>query len=183
MKKEILTHLAFLLVLIVPVVLIRHYWGLDAGGILLLASFVGGGLLGTVLPDLDHLIYVYFLQPQDLTSQRVNYMVQKRAIWPTLELLASTRSERKNLIFHTAFFQLIFLVLAFLVVSSSGSIFGRGLVLAFMLHLIVDQLLDLLKIGNLDTWFGQWNIVLEKEKYMFYWLANLFVLLIFAFVL
>lgn len=183
MKKEILTHLGFLVVLLVPVVLVRHYWGGDVGGILLLASFVGGGLLGTVLPDLDHLIYVYFLQPQDLTSQRVNYMVQKREIWPTLELLASTRSERKGLIFHTAFFQIILVVLSFLVISSSGSVFGRGLVLAFMLHLLVDELLDLLKIGNLDTWFSQWNMALEKEKYMFYWLANLFVLLIFAFVL
>ena len=171
MRKETLTHFAFFLLFTLLVVLLRRWFSLSYW------PFLVGGILGTILPDIDHLIYVYLLKPHELTSQRVNLLVEKRALWPTLELLASTRAERKELIFHSFYFQIIFWVLAFLVISSSGSIFGKGLVLAFGLHLVVDQLLDLLTLDNLNTWFSQVNLVLEKEQYLFYWIANVVVLL------
>ncbi len=144
--------------------------------------------MGTILPDVDHFIYVYLLHPQELTSQRINYTLTnpaqpiKQKIWSVFELMAATRSERKGLIFHTAHFQVIFWILAFLVISSTASILGRGLVLAFSLHLIIDQMLDLNTLDNLDNWFRQWNVQLEKEKYMFYWLGNLALLLLFGLV-
>jgi len=172
MRKEILTHFGFLLVFIVLVTLLKRWFSLSYW------PFLVGGILGTVLPDLDHLIYVYLLKPQELTSQRVNLMMGKRALWPTMELLAATRTERRELIFHSFYFQIIFWILAFLVISSSGSLLGRGIVLAFGLHLVVDQLLDLLSLDNLDTWFSQINLVLEKEQYLFYWIANVVVLLV-----
>lgn len=183
MKKEITTHSLYLVVFSIVVILLKRYFlPLNLNSALVCGLFLLGGVIGTILPDIDHLIYVYFLKPQDLTSQRVNYMLGKVEIWNTFEVLAITREERKQLIFHTALFQVIFWVLAFLVVSSSGSIFGRGLVLAFALHLIVDQLIDLMKLDNLDNWFRQWNIVLDKNKYMFYWMGNLGVLLLFGLV-
>lgn len=131
-----------------------------------------GGIVGNFLPDLDHLIYAYFLRPHELTSQRVGYLVGQRRLIDGLRLLAVTRSERTKLIFHTAGFQLIFLVLTFLVVTSSGSLLGRGVVLAFFLHLLVDQAIDFME-GADRNWFGGWG----------YWLIMLFVFLVFAFLL
>lgn len=183
MKKEILTHLLYLIVFFLFVVLLRGWIQLTPDNALRIGLFLLGGLIGTLLPDIDHLIYIYVLKPQDLTSMRVNHMVQKREIWSTLELLSLTRDERKSLIFHTAYFQVIFWVLTFLVVSSSGSVFGRGVVLAFSLHLIVDQLIDLVKLENLDNWFSKLNISMEKERYTFYWIGNVLVLLLLGFVL
>lgn len=141
--------------------------------------------MGTLLPDVDHLIYIYFFGPQELTSQRVFLGLQKRQIRPTFELLAATRSERKKLVFHTAFFQLIFLIMAFWVITSSGNIFGRGLVLAFSLHLVVDQLIDLLEIDSLDNWFSQPPLVadLDKQKATLYWVAMLLIVLFLGFLL
>ncbi len=100
--------------------------------------------MGTLLPDLDHILYVYLLRPQEYVSQRFNHMIGQRDLWGSLSLLAETRNERTKLIFHTALFQVIFLVFAFLVVTSSGSVLGRGIVLAVVLHLIVDEVVDLM---------------------------------------
>jgi hypothetical protein len=182
-KKEILTHLSYLFVFTVIVVLLKGWIKLDLDNAKIVGLFILGGLLGTALPDIDHLIYVYLLRPQDLTSQRVDYLMAKHQVWQMFELMASTREERKQLIFHTAHFQIIFWILSFLVISSTGSIFGAGLVLAFSLHLLVDQLLDLLKLDHLTNWFRAVNIEMEKEKYMFYWIGNLIVLFVLTFVI
>ncbi len=89
-----------------------------------------GGIIGTILPDVDHLIYIYVIKPTDLSSQRVASYINKRDVKSAVRVLYESRIERVSLIFHTAHFQLIFLVLAFLVVTSSGSPLGRGIVLA-----------------------------------------------------
>lgn len=179
MKKEILAHSLALIILFALIALFRNYF--QPRYIL----FLVGGIIGTLLPDVDHLIYVYAFSPQDLTSQRVNLKLQNRDVKGTLALLYSTRSERKKLVFHTAFFQIIFLLLAFLVISSSGNVFGTGLVLAFALHLSVDQIIDLDSTDTLNNWFSQppLNISLDKEKSLFYWLGILVLILIFGFLL
>jgi hypothetical protein len=109
-------------------------------------------VVGTFLPDIDHLVYVFFLSPQELTSQRVNFLLERREVKRTVELLYETRNERKNLVFHSIVFQLIFLALTFFIMTSSTSIFAKGLVLSFALHLSVDQMIDLVEIKNLDNW-------------------------------
>jgi hypothetical protein len=143
-----------------------------------------GAILGTLLPDADHFLYVYLLGSSDLTSQRANYLMNRREIVRTFDLLAETRYERTRLVFHTALFQLIFLVLTFLIVTSSGSLLGKGLVLAFSLHLLVDQLVDFMTIGNLSTWFRSFPIAitLDKSRETLYWTAILLLILIFGFV-
>lgn len=179
MRKEIFIHTSFFLGLFVALSLFRQYFDVSV------LLFALGGVVGTILPDIDHLIYIYAYRPHELTSQRVNLMMAKKQVVPTLELLYSTRSERSQLVFHTAFFQIIFAILAFWVISSSGNMFGRGLVLAFMLHLLVDQAVDLNDLGNLENWFSEapLRLKLTKQKAMFYWLANLILLLIFGFLL
>lgn len=143
--------------------------------------------MGTLLPDIDHLIYIYFFGPQEITSQRVSQKLARRDIWGTLTLLADTRSERNRLVFHTVLFQIIFLALAFLVVTSSGSIFGRGLVLAFSLHLLVDQIVDIMETGGLDNWFRQFGLPrvggLDRKRAMYYWGVGLTIVLFFGFLL
>lgn len=172
MKKEILIHFSFLILLFALISLIRRYLNLSYW------PFWVGGLVGTLLPDLDHLLYVFFLKPEDLTSQRVNYMLGKRDLWGSLNLLAETRSERVKLIFHTSLFQIIFAVLSFWVMTSSGSLFGRGLVLAFLLHLVIDQMVDLRTVGNLFNWFKNFPVTFPQEKERLYWRINILFLLI-----
>lgn len=177
MKKEIFIHFSLFFLFFVVVLFTKGFFNLSSW------PFWLGGLIGTLLPDLDHLIYVYFLRPQELTSQRVSYMLGKRELVRSLELLASTRSERTKLIFHTAFFQIIFIILSFLIFTSSPSFFGRGLALSFYLHILIDQAVDLREIGNLDAWFRDFPINLDIQKQKVYWWLMAFVALILGFLM
>lgn len=177
MKRELALHFISTLILLVLIVLLKGWFSLSYWPLLV------GGFVGTFLPDVDHLIYVYFINPQELTSQRVASLVEQKEIPRTVSLLYETRSERKGLIFHSFYFQLLFWILTFLVVSSSGSVFGRGLVAAFSLHLIADEYIDIREMGNLSNWFSSVGIVLTKERETLYLIANAIVLLIFSILL
>lgn len=163
-KRELFVHYAywfsfFILLSVIDNSLRFDFW-----------PFWLGGILGTILPDFDHLIYILFTRPHELTSQRVVSLINKKEAWGAVQLLYDTREERKDLVFHTIFFQLILFVLTFLVVSSSGSLFGMGLVLAFALHLNVDQLIDLEKVGSLSNWYRLLPYKLTTEQSKVYWL-------------
>jgi hypothetical protein len=167
MRREIFIHIAFWFSFFVLVSLFKgfltpSYW-----------PFWVGGVLGLILPDIDHLVYVFFMNPQDLTSQRVNFLLRKKEFRRTISLLYETREERKNLVFHTFLFQAIFLVLTFLIISSSSSIFGIGLVLSFALHLSVDQLIDLVDMKNLANWGNVLPFELDFSKSKIYFIIAL----------
>ena len=175
MKKELFVHTIFFVSLFLLITAFKSYFNV------VYLYFWLGGLIGTILPDLDHLIYVYFLRPYELTSLRTQSLVQKGELWSTLNLLAITRSERRHLIFHTITFQAIFLLFGFFVLSSSGSLVGSGLVVAFLLHLLIDQLIDFLTLDHIQNWLYQLNFSLTREKTVFYLVFQLIVLLVFSF--
>ncbi|MBI3397039.1 hypothetical protein HY045_01035 [Candidatus Woesebacteria bacterium] len=175
MKKELAVHFVSMVVLFFLIALFKQTFNLNV------IWFFVGGVLGTFLPDVDHFIYIYYLAPQELTSQRATTMLGRGNVWAALDLLTDTRYERSKLIFHTVVFQAVFTLLAFLVVTSSGSLLGKGLVLAFLLHFVVDQFIDLIKIETLTNWFSSLNINLTKEKMTLFWVFNLIVVLLFGF--
>lgn len=177
LRKEIITHFAFIISYLTLVTVFRGWF--DTYYI----TFWVGGLVGTILPDLDQLVYVYLLRPTDLSSQRINSLLQQKNLKSAMRVMATTRSERKHLIFHTAQFQVIFLVLAFLVVTSTGNFLGRGMVLGAMLHLVIDQVVDLVETGNLDNWFSQFQLNLDAEQKKWYLGFNMLALLVFGFFL
>ena len=177
MRKELFLHFAFWAAFFLFITLIRQYFDLSYW------PFWVGGFVGVFLPDIDHLIYVYFVQPQELTSQRVGYLVNKKELKRSVELLYETRSERRGLIFHTLLFQIIFFVLTFWVMSSSGSLFGQGLVLSFALHLSVDQIVDLTEVGNLNNWFKDLPFSLDPKQSRTYWIVTTIMVLLFGFFL
>lgn len=176
MRRELFIHTAFWFSFFVFVAIARHYFALPFW------QFWLGGIVGIFLPDIDHIIYVFFVKPQELTSQRVNYYLGNREIKKSIAVMYDTRSERGGLIFHTIFFQLIFWVLTFLMVTSSG-VFGKGLVLSFALHLIVDQVMDLTELHSFDNWLKDSPIKLDFEKAKIYWAGSLALLLIFGFLI
>ena len=173
-KKEALIHFGAALFFLLIVSLFKKYFAISYFGFWL------GGALGTLAPDIDHLLYIYLLKPQEVTSQRVNYMMQKGEILKTFQLMISTRSERKDLVFHNLLVQSAFLVLVFWVLSSSGSLLGRGFVLAFALHLSVDQIVDFLQMDNINNWTKKLPIELTREQAALVAISFLVVLSFFA---
>lgn len=176
MKKQLLIYYATFILLFALISLSRGWFSAP------FLAFWLGGALGVILPDIDHIIYIYLLKPHELTSQRAARMISRREIWSTLNLLATTRTERTSLVFHNAMFQLVFSAFAFFVITSSTSLFGRGVVVAFLLHLLVDQYLDFNQLGSISHWTRGLNISLNREKTAFYWAGMGILLVLFGFV-
>lgn len=133
MKKDLINNFIyffsfFLLVTLFNKLFSFSYW-----------PFYVGGLIGLFMPNLDHLLYVFVFKPLELTSQRVKLLISEKRYKEAINLLYDTKDERKDLIFHSTNFQLIFAVLTFWVISSSGNLFGRGLVLGFFLSLVIKS--------------------------------------------
>lgn len=177
MRRELFIHFSLWFSFFVFVAIVKHYFSLDSW------LFWVGGVTGVFLPDLDHIIYVLFLRPQELTSQRFNFLVNRKEIKRAVELLYETRGERTGLIFHTVLFQIIFLILTFWMMSSSGSLFGHGLVLSFALHLSVDQIVDLIELQNFNNWLKLTVINLNFKKAQIYWLVTLLLVLMMGFLM
>lgn len=167
MRKELFIHFSFWFSFFVFITIARHYFDFLYWPIWL------GGVVGMFLPDIDHILYVLLLRPEELTSQRFAFLLGKKETWRAIEILYETRSERRGLIFHTILFQLIFLVLTFWMVTSSGSIFGKGLALSFAMHLVVDEIVDLTETGNLDNWLKLSPIKLDLTQSKTYWVVML----------
>ena len=129
MKQKIINNFILVFVYVLVVVLVNRYFNFSSLYILL------GGLVGYYLPDLDHLLYIFILRPQDLTSQRFTSLLKNRNIKDAVVLAYDTTSERKDLIFHTFYFQVVFLILTFWVLTSSNNFFVKGLVLGGFLNI------------------------------------------------
>lgn len=176
MKKDLIIHFSFAVSFFVIVTLLRGWVSIDY------LNFWLGGIIGTLLPDLDHFIYIYFLRPHEAVSREISGMISQRKYIKSWDKALATESERDNLVFHNAAFQLIFLIFAFFVVTSTGSLFGRGLVLAFLLHLLVSELSDYIEKKNLDRWFAKLPIILDKQQKLWFIGINFVLLLVLALV-
>lgn len=176
MKKSLITHFSFLTAFIVLVALFKGWFSLDY------LPFLYGGIIGILLPYSDYLIHIYLMKPQADNSRIASSLMNNGNYKQTFNVLVSTRHDLTDLIFHAAYFQLFFLVFSFLVVSSSGSLLGRGLVLAFLLHLLVDQLVDMVETKSLDFWFRKILVITDREQRRWYLVVNLVGFLILSFV-
>jgi hypothetical protein len=177
MKKDIITHLTFLFSFLFLISLIKHWFSFYY------FTFWLGGLVGVFLPILDHIFYAYILRPYEQVSIDIRNLIKQRYFKRALSLIYATRRNRSKLVIHTAYFQVVFLALTFFVVTSSGSLFGRGLVLAFSLHLFIDQLSDFMERREIGGWFRDINIVMDNHKTNIYIIANIFALCILGFLL
>ncbi len=179
MKKDLLIHLIFTIAFMALVSFVRHWLAFPYYPLWI------GGLVGMLLPDIDYLIYIYALKPKKEVSLEAAGLIEKKSfasLKETWDLLTKTRTEHTDLIFHTAYFQVIFLLFTFLMITSTGSLFGIGVVLAFTLHLLIDQASDLFERGSINNWFAKMNLTLNLTQEKWYLLANTVLLLLFGLV-
>lgn len=134
MKRVFFIHFSFLASFFILLSLVNSWLSLSYWPLWL------GGIVGSILPELDSFVYVFFVNPQELTSQRAIYLLKKRSFLETVKLLIETRFERTSLVFHSPSFILVSYLLLFWLVTSSGSIFGKGIVFAMLIHLLTGDL-------------------------------------------
>lgn len=176
MKKDLVTHLFFTVAFFLLVSLIRG-WFTPA-----FIPFWIGGLVGIVLPDLDYIINIYFLHPEKETSKELASTIKTSNLTRSWDAIVKSRYEHSDLIFHTVYFQLLFIVFTFLMMTSSNSVFGIGVVLAFSLHLIIDQVSDMTERKNIENWFTKLNFNLNIKEQKWYLASQVAILCLFGFV-
>jgi len=177
MKKELLLQFPFLFSTLILVTLFKGWLSLSYW------PFWIGGIIGLFFPYIDHIIYVSLLRPYELTSQRFFFLVKNRKYKEALRLLVDTKFERVDLIIHSVYFQIVFAILTFWVLTSSGSLLGRGIVIGFYLHLLVDQYKDFQNQGSVDRWFKNFQDVFDRKGKFYYLIVATLLFLVFAFLM
>lgn len=168
MRKEIINYLMFWFAYFVLVTIFNSLYSFNYWPLYL------GGLVGLFMSNLDHLLHVFVLKPQELTSLRVIALFNNKQIKEAINLLYDTREERRDLMFHTVIYQIVFTVLTFWVVTSSGNLFGRGLVLGYFLSLTIY---NLRKFVNKELIFG------DADQTRIYFAGQVILLFVFGLLL
>lgn len=143
-----------------------------------------GAVIGFIFVFSDRFVYSFLMKPEEALGLRLKELFQGKRFDEGLILLLTERHEQKELIMRSFLFVMVWMVLAFLAVTSIASPFGRGFVLGIGIHLGFDLVYDYFwnKI-RFDQWFWQIKrVISEEEKRWFMMIVSIvFVLLFFNF--
>jgi hypothetical protein len=115
-----------------------------------------GAVFGQLFLFIDHVLYVY-VYSYELTPQRITQMISQGRYREALGLLRATMDERKHLFFQQLLGQLVLLVLGFYLVTSSGSLVAKGLILSMNLTILAREWIDVLSNPDrLRDWLFQY---------------------------
>ena len=84
----------------------------------------------------------------------------------------------KQSVFRTIFFESILAIAGFFVITSSGSLVGSGVMLAFFLRFVIEQVTEF-QVAGIGHWITASNIATSKlrEELLFILTTSIFVLL------
>lgn len=159
-NNEVFSHLLVTFIYFFLVSVLR--WKLDWG----LWGLWSGALLGTFFLDIDHLVYWFVTNTEKEDSKEAKEIVggfgeirDIRGIGKKLYiLLQKVHFSHTSLIFHSVIGQVILFILAIYVLTSGGSVFGSGFIMAVNLHLLKDEWTDFIKDkDHLRNWLF-WQI-------------------------
>lgn len=125
--------------------------------------------MGAVILESDYLFQAFLVQPELPISQEAKTLAKEGKYQAAVTAVYDHTAEFKKLTFHTLFFQVIFFAFSFFVLTSSGSVFGQGLVLCVLLHLLKEQVEEIKQNHKLsDGWFYRLNISLSEQRQKIY---------------
>ncbi|MFZ2199434.1 MAG: hypothetical protein WAV40_01455 [Microgenomates group bacterium] len=133
MKRYIFSHLPLAMGYGLFVFLIRAGWGNPLPWI----WFVLGVLIGVLVLFADRIVYTYSYPSAQISQQFAWYIKQKKYL-TALDLLDVRRLEQERLTFRSSLFMAIWVPLAFFALTSTPNLFGKGVVMGLMLHILAD---------------------------------------------
>ncbi len=148
-----------------------------------------GVLTGYYFPFLDYVFYAYIIRPDAEVSRNIRSkisagnLVSLRKNKELISFIEAQASKFEKFTIHTAYFQVVFVIVTFFILSSSTSFFGRGMVYGIFLALFAEQTLAFLRTKNINRWFADTPFLLDYHQTKVYLYANAFVLLIFTIML
>lgn len=107
-----------------------------------------GAVLGMFLLDIDHLLYWWYFHPEKEDSKEAKSIWNqsglkfKEKLKKLYNLGQKFHNTHNRLMFHSAIFQVVLLLLSFYILTSGGNIFASGLIMSINLHLLKDEWTD-----------------------------------------
>jgi len=144
-------------------------------GMLAWVWWIVGVGVGVMLLFIDRLVYVYSY-PNEQLSQTALYHWRERDYAKVLGILDARRSEQNKLTFRSALFIAIWVPLSFFALTSTASLFGKGVVMGIMLHILSDawrlQRKDPARLNERLFWQIA-RPVTREQQVVFLWLVTL----------
>ena len=134
MKRYILAHVPMALIYGLVVFVINAGW---SGNILNWVWWVVGVVVGVLVLFVDRIVYTYSY-PGTQISQQFSWYIKEKKYISALELLDVRRLEQERLTFRSALFMVVWVPLAFFALTSTPALFGKGVVMGLMLHILAD---------------------------------------------
>ncbi len=175
MKRYVLSHVPMSLGYALLVFLIRANWrALEPAVILNWMYWVLGVLVGVLALFFDRIAYT-FSYPQEQLSQHFSWYWKQKKYGAALALLDTRRMEQEKLTFRSALFMVIWVPLAFFALTSTVGLFGKGVVMGLMLHILVDSW-RMLKISpqraHVRLFWIIKRVVTPEERQVFLWVMS-----------
>lgn len=175
LKNLSIAHLRVLLIYLVLVTILRWELPRSFGAFFDLLGLWIGGAIGVTLLSLDRVLHVYVMRPHEQLSLQMQELVRKRLWKDALETLAVRRNEQYNLAFHNGVFALVYIPVLFFAVTSTAGLFGKGIALGVMLHLVYDAWRDQLAhpehLNKWLFWMVSREVTLEEQR-TFLWIIS-----------
>jgi hypothetical protein len=137
-----------------------------------LFSWLLGAIVGGYFIKIEQLFYAYIIRPNDAFSIKIKELTKKNN-WKELWGMLRIGVDKQKLAFRSALFQGVWVILAFFAISSTAGYFGKALVMAIGLHLLLDEWEDWQEKGTISWLF--WQIkrpVLAKEQRIFLYIMT-----------
>jgi hypothetical protein len=133
MKRYVLAHLPMALIYGVVVLVLNAGWSEPISWLL----WILGVILGVLVLFADRIVYTYSYPGAQISQQFAWYIKEKKYL-SALELLDLRRLEQERLSFRSALFMAIWVPLSFFALTSTTGLFGKGVVMGLMLHILMD---------------------------------------------
>ncbi len=175
MKRYVLSHVPMAIGYAICIFAIRSgWWQGELLRTLAWGWWVLGVLVGVLVLFLDRVVYTYSY-PGTQLSQQFNWYVKEKKYLTALELLDSRRLEQERLTFRSALFMAIWVPLSFFALTSTSGLFGKGVVMGLMLHILYDawrlQKSDPRRLHLRLFWLIKRQIT-DEERLVFLWIVT-----------
>lgn len=174
MKRFVKAHLPIALVYALAVFILTGGWWPISWQMLNYFWWVLGVGVGVLIIFLDRVVYTYSY-PHEQLSQVFNHHMQEKDYLRALEMLDTRRHEQNKLTFRSALFMAVWVPLSFFALTSTSGLFGKGVVMGLMLHILYDawrmQKTDPEKLNERLFWqIGR--EVSREEQLVFMWIVT-----------
>lgn len=181
MQKYVISHLPMALGYALIVFAIKGLFPINVlGHYVNWMGWIFGVTVGVLVLFVDRIVYT-FSYPGTQIAQQFSWYWKQKQYMTALALLYDRRLEAERLTFRSSLFMALWVPLAFFATTSTPQLFGKGVVMGVMLHILYDswrlQKTDPRRLHLRLFWLIKREVA-ESERLIFLWvMTGIFVLI------